>query len=123
MQSMNADGIYAIPNRHVSTSDLEELLGHTEVPQAAAVALDRIRAELSLPQDAPLLIKPAADGCSTGVMRLQHPQHLATYALAVTQKWPHIPPELTPGVFSRLRQCLLTALDYSCALLVGSPSL
>eukprot|EP00892_Ulva_mutabilis_P002530 jgi/Ulvmu1/12278/UM087_0012.1 len=85
--------IYPIPKIELFLADLAEV---AQAPELAEVGLEGMRDDLVLHGDAPLLIKPALDGCSTGIMRLQHPGDLVAYATAIAQEWDEIPVELTP---------------------------
>jgi hypothetical protein len=65
--------------------------------EAAAGILADAREALALEAGASLCVKPAAEGGSVGVMRVDGAADLRVYAAAVAQEWGHIPAELTPG--------------------------
>jgi hypothetical protein len=94
VQNMDTDKYFPIPKIELFLSDLAELC---RSPYMADAGLSGMRDDLVLHGTAALIIKPAKDGCSTGVMRIQEPEHLLTYALAVSQEWEEIPRELTDG--------------------------
>lgn len=92
---MDTEDLFPIPKIEIFLSDLAELC---RSPHMADAGLAGMREDLVLHDTAPLVIKPAADGCSTGVMRIQEPEHLLVYALAAAQEWDEIPVELAAGV-------------------------
>lgn len=94
MQSLGIDSIFPVPKIELFLADLAEV---AQAPDLAEVGLEGMREDLVLREDAPIIIKPAHDGCSTGVMRVQHAADLVVYATAVAQQWDVIPAELTPG--------------------------
>lgn len=97
---MGDENIYPVPKIELFLADLVEV---AQAPELAEVGLEGMREDLVLREDAPLIIKPSLDGCSTGIMQLQHPGDLVAYATAVAQQWDEIPAELSPGVLpSRL---------------------
>lgn len=94
MQRLGDESIYPVPKIELFLADLVEV---AQAPDLAEVGLEGMRDDLVLREEAPLIIKPALDGCSTGIMRLQHPGDLVAYATAIAQQWDEIPEELTPG--------------------------
>lgn len=108
IQNLGDENVYPIPKIELFLSDLVEL---AQAPELAEVGLEGMREDLVMREDAPLLIKPALDGCSTGVMRLQHPGDLVAYATAIAQEWDEIPIELTPGALLGSVSCTLRPLQ------------
>lgn len=94
MQTLGDQNIYPVPKIELFLEDIVEV---AQAPELAEVGLEGMREDLVLREDAALIIKPALDGCSTGIMRLQHPGDLIAYASAIAQQWDEIPEELTPG--------------------------
>lgn len=94
VQNMDTEHLFPIPKVEIFLSDLAELC---RSPYMADAGLAGMREDLVVHDSAPLVIKPVADGCSTGVMCLQEPEHLLTYAMAVAQEWDEIPADLSPG--------------------------
>lgn len=86
--------MYGIPFFEVT---LEDLIAFAEEPAYFASAMDDVREQLQLDEAAALCIKPARDGGSTGVMRVEEPADLALYARAIVEEWPYIPAELVSG--------------------------
>lgn len=107
MQNMDTEGFFPIPKIELFLSDLAELC---RSPHMAEAGLEGMRYDLVVHESMPLVIKPAADGCSTGVFRIQEPEHLLTYAFAVAQEWDEIPIEMTAGLCSIRHCCCLSHL-------------
>lgn len=97
LQALAEPGVYGIPFFEVT---LDDLVAFAEEPGYCASALSDVRAQLQLDDAAALCIKPARDGGSTGVMRLEEPVQFALYARAIVEEWPYIPAELVPGAQS-----------------------
>lgn len=87
-------GIHVIPKLEYSATDMALLCADpSQVPDVLADA----RLALGLEGDAPLCVKPAADGCSFGVARIESETDLFVYASAVTEEWEEIPSDLLSG--------------------------
>jgi hypothetical protein len=83
---------------------LEDLVEVFENPELAETGMEGLADDLLLFPGHPLTIKPAAEGSSLGVMRLERPGDLVLYATAVAQQWDEIPAELNPdGAFCSRR--------------------
>jgi hypothetical protein len=109
MQSLETEDFFPVPKIEIFLSDLVELC---RSPHMAEAGLEGMREDLVLSESAPLVIKPADDGCSTGVMRLECEEHLLAYAAAVAQQWDEIPIEMTAGAL--LPRCCHAAAAHTC---------
>jgi D-alanine-D-alanine ligase-like ATP-grasp enzyme len=94
VQELGRDGIHAIPLFEVSLKDLIRFVGK---PDRFEPALVQVRDNLQLDPAAALCIKPACEGGSVGVMRIEEPEEFQVYATAILQEWPVVPAELVAG--------------------------
>jgi biotin carboxylase len=105
LQAMEAPGIFTIPELLVKRDNLKDLHHNHEYIEPT---LADLRVHLGLAADAPLVLKPAYDGGSTGVMRIDAALHLQTYVDAVFGNLSEIPAHLVPGAL------LMLALPPAC---------
>jgi D-alanine-D-alanine ligase-like ATP-grasp enzyme len=94
LQELGREGLHAIPLFEVS---LEDLMRFVAKPEQFKPALMQVRDSLQLDAAAALCIKPACEGGSVGVMRIEEPEEFQAYATAVLQEWPVIPAEMILG--------------------------